>query len=160
MGFSLNKAIAQVTTNLNVKIKAVQSIVIKDADVDLTFDDPDHYLNGVEVTKTGHLTITSSGVFTVSVQAAGDLTKSGGGTIPIGNVEITTTATGTPAFTGTPSFVAGTPLTTGPLVVAHSDTGITAGTVDVTYKAVGGAPFLNKADGTYTTVLTYTIAAN
>jgi len=160
VGFSLNKVKAQTTgtTNLNVSIQGIQSIIVADANVDLPFTSPADYANGVTAIKSGHLTVTSSGIFSVSVKAAGDLTGPASATIPVNTVSITAAAIGSPALTGytfasnaaLTSAVSGTP-------VMHSATGVTTATVNVTYKAAGGNPYLNKADGTYTTILTYSI---
>jgi hypothetical protein len=144
---------------LNVTLSDIQSIVVNNADIDLNFTTPSNYSNGVRNTLMNHLTVTSSGKFIVKVKAAGThLTKSAtatGSPIPVSTISLTPTLAGTTFGTSTPTTI--TALTNADQTLYANTEGTTSSSINVSYKAAGGADYLNRT-GSFTTTLTYTIS--
>src|SRR5690606_29326156 len=87
---------------LNVNLSPLQSIVVNNAAVDLNYVNSVDYEQGVSATKTGHLTVFSTGGFKVSVMSnAATLTSTNGGTSPIDRGDIKIKATSVTGGTGT-----------------------------------------------------------
>ncbi|MES2826519.1 MAG: hypothetical protein V4687_00115 [Bacteroidota bacterium] len=160
IGFSANKAKAQATATLNVTLAAVQSITVAgpQATVTLPFTSAADYNAGVTLAQPDHITATSTGQFFIRVKADGPLTRVGGGTIPLNTISLTPTA-GTVAIPTAPTFTPITQLSTTDQELVRSTGGCVGSKINVSYRASGGAPYLDKVAGTYTALITYTIAA-
>ena len=159
--FMINAAKAQTTTAtaiVNVTLAAVQSIAVTQGTVTIPFATSADYNTGVTVAQADHLTASSSGQFFIRVKSNADLTGPAAATIPISTISLTPTA-GTTAAPGSPVYNTIASLSTSDQDLVTSTGGCNAAKFNVSYKASGGANYLNKAVGTYTATLTYTIAA-
>ncbi len=158
---TFNKANAQSTgtTNMTVALSSIQSIVVNDPTVLLNFVAPADYSTGVTVAKPAHLSVTSTGKFFVKVKAS-DLeliaqTGATGANIPVSTISLTSSLAGATFGTSTPATVS---LTNADQTLYNNTEGTTASNIDVSYKALGGANYLNRT-GNFSTTLTYTISA-
>src|SRR5690554_6237164 len=80
-------------TTVNIKLNAMQAILVNDPEVNLVYTTLDDYNEGVETTKTNHLTVYSVGGFIVNVKSDGDFIGANG-SIEAADVIITATAAG------------------------------------------------------------------
>lgn len=152
------------TANLKVVLNPVQAIVVNPLakSETLTYKTVADYEGGVASTAplADHLKVYAAGGFTVSASAA-DLTTTGG-TIAASSITVTPTA-------GTTKALAGASLTAKPLsstgaTIISSTKGGTGVTFNMSYKGAGDFDYIDKhlngqAPTEYTTVVTYTIAA-
>jgi hypothetical protein len=172
----VNSVKAQESSNVtvNLKFKPVQSIEVNLAQetVDLVYETPDDYHDGVSKKMEDHLTVFSTdGGFVVSVNAE-DVnfvrTGGGGGTIPVSHVILSAEegSTTNPEYTPTLSTIT---LSTTPTALITSTAGGNGLKYSVTYdNTTEGSDYkyINKyihSDGlesVYTAEVTYTIAAD
>ncbi len=145
------------TVTLNVVLTNEASIVIGSTfqTATLTYSTPANYANGVTTTQTAAMTTISNQAYSVTVLAGTDLLN-GANTIPVGDVTVT------PSFTGTNSNITITPQAI-PKTTALNIIASTVGTASQVYNlaysttAAPTADFIGKPAGTYTSTLTYTI---
>lgn len=163
---NLLNAQASANATLNVVLSDVRSIKVNPAQtsVSLTFSNVDDYNNGVSSEQNAHLEITSTGGYIIKVRASTANLVNGPNTIPANTVLLTPKQSSTGvASTGTGNSVNNTanltPVNLGasPATIISSTDGATKIFYDMTYKASGGPQYINKANGTYTTTITYTI---
>jgi hypothetical protein len=142
---------------LNVTLVATQSISVNATQetVTLTFDDATDYQNGVTSEQASHLAVSSTGLFQVKVNTSTENLVYETNNIPVSTVTVTPAyASGTdPDATAT-----GVSLSTTATTILDSDDGTAQAFYNVTYFASGGADYINKSAGTYTTTVTYTIS--
>lgn len=169
---SANSLFAQTsgTTNLNVNLGSVLAIEVANPSVTINMTTAAHLTAGNTTgSLSDHLKVTATEGFKVTVQAATDLTSSANDVIPVNTVVINTAkgsylgATGSTAPTTAPTFPTTAPAlsATAPVTIIESTTGDFRGfNVTYTIPATSTPAYIDKASGLYTTVLTYTIAAD
>ncbi|QJD96990.1 hypothetical protein HH214_14485 [Mucilaginibacter robiniae] len=157
------------TSNLNVHISEQIKIDFGDGsgnvgggDINLYFNTPDDYVNGVSATKNGHLVITSTGNYTVDVKtqdaALKGLTGTNSNTIDASAIKVQLLSTSGSGIAGN---------TTG-LNLSQTDSrfitsapATTKTALDVKYfTEPNDARFVGVTPDTYTTKITYTLTAN
>ncbi len=164
--FSVNSVMAEVPaesgqTTVNIKLNAMQAILVNDPEVNLVYTTLNDYNEGVETTKTNHLTVYSVGPFTVRVKAASNFNNTGEGTndaILASDVIITATAA-----EGSPGTSAPVTLSTSETPLITSPTGGFAKNYNVNYstkEAENAFAYAAKEGGTYTAQVTYEISSN
>ncbi|MGV8094385.1 MAG: hypothetical protein AB2L24_21220 [Mangrovibacterium sp.] len=145
---------------LNVTLVAAQSISVNATQktVTLTFDDATDYQNGVTSEQASHLEVSSTGLFQVKVNTSTeDLVYDDENNIPVSTVTVTPVyASGTDPDPD--ADATGVSLSTTATTILDSDDGTAQTFYNVTYFASGGADYINKSAGTYTTTVTYTIS--
>lgn len=170
--FAQDQSVLTGTVKLNIVLKPIQTITVNPTPVEgvtiegvnLVYDEKSDYENGVSVEQKDHLTVFSTGGFTVSVKSGGDFTNTGGNTniIEAGDVSVKATA-GKGKLNNV--VLAKTETTESTLI--SSDEGGRNLMYDVTYNNEAGASdayinhYLNGGveKNTFTTTVTYTIAA-
>lgn len=153
---------------LNVELQNACSIVFgagsNGQTATLSYTTPAHYLNGVSLSQAAAFTASSTQAYVIKVKSDGDLVYGSGGTpvgntdpIPIGNVTIQASATGTTGIV----FENAVALSGTDKVVLTADAGTVSQVFGLVYSTEGSekSDFINKAEGTYTSTLTYTITA-
>jgi len=157
------KAQATATANLSIQLADVMSLTLQDDQVSFVYNNATDYANtNMAVDKLSHLTVVSTKNFDITVKAS-QLT-SGGTTLPataLAAVKVSVANSTTPNGT-----IATVPLavTDGLLIDAASATATS--TYDIKYAIPNATPLLktsgntDSAPGTYTSTVTYTIAAN
>lgn len=163
-GVKAEDQVKSVTVNLNILLNPIQTITVTATQniVDINYKTIDDYETGVSVTQKNHLKIFSTGGFTVSVQADGNLTNSNGKEIQSSDVTLL-------AENGTGNEVKNT--TTAEIALdseqplISSDTGGRNLMYHITYSNKTGTKdkyinhYKNNDDNTFKTSITYTIAA-
>lgn len=163
--FSVNGVMAQGPSNyaqsdettVNIKLNPMQAILVNHTEVNLEYTTLENYNQGVEDTKTGHLTVYSVGGFTVRVKSDGDFMNGDSKFIPAKDVIITATAAG-----DSPGTFSSVELSQSATALITSTTGGFEKNYNVNYsnKLAGDAfAYAAKEGGTYTAVVTYEIAA-
>jgi hypothetical protein len=158
---------AQTSANatLNVVLSDVRSIKVNPAQatVTLNFANVTDYNNGVSSTQNAHLEVTSTGGYIIKVKSSTPNLVNGTNQIPVNTVTLTPLQSSGGAV-GTSTSAVGRASTLIPVNLGATATTIISSTdgatkifYDMTYRASGGAPYINKASGTYTTTITYTI---
>ena len=147
--------------NLSVVLSNVQSITASTNAVSLNFATASDYQNGVSQTIADHLSVFSNGVFTVSVSASGDLTgtTTPSNTIPVSTISLTPSTGSSINPTASPTY---TPvnLSTSSQTLIHNTSGVLIGKFNIKYSANDSNGDYLKPGDTYTTTITYTIAAS
>jgi hypothetical protein len=160
--FSVNGVMAEGPSNyaqsgqitVNIKLNAMQAILVNDPEVSLVYTTLDDYNEGVETTKTNHLTVYSVGGFIVNVKSDGDFIGTNG-SIEAEDVIITATAAG-----DSPGTFAPVTLSTSETPLITSTIGGFAKNYNVNYsnKLAGQAfAYAGKEGGDYTATVTYEI---
>lgn len=153
-------------TTLNVKLQAIQTLVVNSAqkNVFLDYKTVLDYNQGVESLQEDHLKIYSTGAFHVQVKSAADLIKrdNGAETIEASSLKVTSAPGSTNALAG--AIVGEVSLSTTATDIITSQLGGVDRNFNITYAGMGGNGFVNKyyndeTPTVYTTTLTYTIAA-
>lgn len=156
---------------LNVKLYPIQTIVVNAANVDLEYKTKDDYANGVTVSQGDHLTVYSTGGFTVNVKSehatlTSSLPTAAAESINSSDILITSAAGTTNSLAGA-AYETEVPLTTTGAQLIKSTTGGVNKNFNVTYKAKGDLDtYVNKyfKDGNnptvYTTNVIYEIVAS
>ncbi|MHA4896676.1 hypothetical protein ACXZ1K_18145 [Pedobacter sp. PWIIR3] len=167
IGFSANKAKAQnAPVTLNVVLAGVQTITASAASVSINLSTAPDYLNGKSSGAiTDHLTISSTGLFTISVKASGALTSgTPANDIPLNAVKLTPTfGSSTTTLTGPVLNTMDGTLTTSDQAFIKATNGTTSAKYAVDYMIKPGtasANLINRPAGTYATTITYTITPN
>lgn len=174
LGLTAFAANAQTDTDqvaLNVKLYPIQTIVVNAANVDLEYKTKDDYANGVTVSQGDHLTVYSTGGFTVNVKSetatlTTSLATANGESINSSDIKISAAAGTTNSLAGA-AYETNVPLTTTGAKLIKSTTGGVNKTFNVSYKAEGNLDsYVNKyfKDGNnptvYTTNVIYEIVAS
>jgi len=156
---------------LNVKLYPIQTIVVNVDNVDLEYKTKTDYADGVTVTKGDHLTVYSTGGFTVNVKSetatlTSSLPAAAAESISSSDILITSAAGTTNSLAGA-AYETEVPLTTTGAQLIQSTTGGVNKNFNVTYKAKGDLDtYVNKyfKDGNnptvYTTNVIYEIVAS
>jgi hypothetical protein len=165
-----NNVFAQTSANatLNVVLSDVRSIKINPAQsvVNLNFTTANDYANGINVSQNRHIEITSTSGFIVKVKASGNNLTNGTNTIPVNTITLTpflNTASMQRTMVASGSSFANSvytfPITLSPTpkLLVESSYGSTQIFFDINYASSGGASYMNKVSGTYSTTITYTI---
>jgi hypothetical protein len=168
------KSFAQNTANatLNVVLSDVRSIKVNPSqtNVSLVFANSADYNNGVSSDQVAHLEVTSTGGYAIKVKSSGPTLVNGANSIPVNTITLTPTVGTQKASVGagvTAIIPQSSNTQMGSLLAAilnptavnfiTSPTGVTKQFYDVKYNASGGTSYINKAAGTYTTTITYSI---
>jgi hypothetical protein len=144
-------------TTVNIKLNAMQAILVNDLEVNLVYTTLDDYNQGVDTLMQNHLTVYSVGGFIVNVKSDGDF-MNGSNSISAGDVIITATAAGDSPGTFDPVT-----LSTSETPLITSTTGGFEKYYNVNYSNIlAGQAFAyaNLEEGTYTAEVTYEIIAN
>jgi hypothetical protein len=143
---------------LQVVLKPVQNISVNtnQLTVALAFEKASDYLNGVASTQKKHLEVSSTGLFQVAVKASTENLEKGDDKIPVKTITIT------PKFGGSGTDPGAVPsaikLSNENQIILDSEKGTVQAFYDVEYNSSGGADYINKPEGTYETIVTYTIS--
>lgn len=168
---SANSIFAQTTgtTNLNVNLGSVLAIEVTNPTVTIQMTTAEHLTAGNTTgSLSDHLKVTATEGFSVTVKASGELSYNGT-EIPVSTVVVNTSKgsylgdSGSTEPTTNPSFPTTAPAlsSAAPVTIIESSTGDLRGfNVTYTIPAEKTPAYLNKAAGVYTTLLTYTIAAD
>lgn len=174
LGFYTAKAQSTANVTLNVILHPVQSIVVSAGGsiVNLVYDDTTKYNSGVTLAMADHLTVYSSGGFQVSVSVPTTTLGNGittgvgtGQTIAASGITVQA-AKGSTTNTGGSYGTTAIALSNTAQTLFSSTIGGAANKYNVTYKGAGNNVYVGKdfaagtAATTYTTQVTYTIAAN
>ena len=151
------QASASATANLSVVLAELRSITIGTPNVSVPITTAAHYQTGNSTTVANHVTITSSGAYKITATSATANLVSGANTIPTNTITLTPTA-GTVNGGGTVSYNAQPLVAATPGILIAGTAGTTSSSFNIKYAASGGSAYLVPA-GTYTTVVTYTVAA-
>jgi hypothetical protein len=144
-------------TTVNIKLNAMQAILVNDTEVNLEYRTLENYNQGVETLKENHLTVYSVGGFIVNVKSDGDFIGTNG-SIDAADVIITATAVG-----DSPGDFAPVTLSTSETPLITSTTGGFEKYYNVNYSNIlAGQAFAyaNLEEDTYTAEVTYEIIAN
>lgn len=168
MLFNVVNAQVTATSNLNVHITEQLKVDFGDGsvnggvgsgDVDLYFNTPEDYVNGVRATKNGHLLITSTKGYTVDVNTQTTTLTGGGSTsIAADAIKVKLLSTNSSDIVGNTTGLnlasaAGHFITSAPATTKSS--------IDVEYfTAPGDKRFVGVGAGTYATRIVYTVTAN
>ena len=149
------------TAELTINLKAVQSITVN-GNVVIDYDSAEDYANGVTSSvMQDHLSVVSAGGFTIRVSAP-DLTNDGSDIIKASSIKVV--AKGSKKTDGVVANDAGVSLNNDPVALISSTNGGVGKTFNVTYTGDSENAYINNynAEGsqTYTTTVTYTIAAS
>jgi hypothetical protein len=141
------------TANLNLKINSFQSINVV-GDINLEYRSIEDFSRGVEMTMQDHLSVFSTGGFTVYVKTASDLVN-GNETIEAEKIKVTASK----GSVSTLPNVVFTPvnLKTTPQTLIRSNDGAPTDKFNVTYKALGNNENVNKHKGASSAVFTTTV---
>jgi hypothetical protein len=161
-----SKAQASANTTLNVVLTDVRSIKVNPAQttVSLNFANAADYQNGVVNTQPSHLEITSTNGYVVKVKSASANLVNGTNNIPVNTITLMPNVTagnsggsGTVVISLSSASITPVNLSPTPTTIISSPTGQTKVFYDMKYGAQGGSSYINKAAGTYSTTITYTI---
>ena len=163
--FSVNGVMAQDPSNyaqsgqttVNIKLNAMQAILVNDPEVNIVYDDLEDYNIGVDKQMDNHLTVYSVGGFIVNVKSSGNFIGTDGS---IGAADVTITAT---AAGDSPGTFAPVTLSTSGAPLITSTTGGFEKYYNVNYSNIlAGQAFAyaNLEEGTYTAEVTYEISSN
>ena len=163
--FSVNGVMAQGPSNyaqsgqttVNIKLNAMQAILVNDGEVNIVYDDLDDYNTGADAQMNNHLTVYSVGGFVVNVKSDGDFIGTNG-SIDAADVIITATAAG-----DSPGDFDPVKLSTTAAALITSTTGGFEKYYNVNYSNILAGQAFAYADleeDTYTAEVTYEIIAN
>jgi len=151
---------------LNVKLNAIQTIEVNAAQktVDLIYNSAEDYSKGVSLEQTDHLKIYSTGAFFVTVKSdVNDIKRTNGKeTIAASTIKIKASDGATNKLSG--ATVGEASLSTTPTNIISSGVGGVNKNFNITYSGMGADAYVNKyfndeTPTTYSTIVTYTIAA-
>jgi hypothetical protein len=146
------------SVEVKITLNPFQAIIVSSTPVELNYATAEDYNNGVmSALQPNHLTVHAIGGFTVSVRTDHDfqIGSTTTNSIPASDVKVKVGPNG--GALGAP-----VPLSTGGSTLFTSDTGGFNKKYDVQYDNSAGSLFkyADKASGTYSAVVTYTIASN
>jgi len=151
---------------LNIKLNAIQTIEVNATQkaVDLIYKSVEDYSKGVSLEQTDHLKVYSTGAFFVTVNSAvNDITRTNGEeTIAASTIKIKASEGSTNKLSG--ATVGEASLSTTATNIISSGVGGVNKNFNITYSGMGADAYVNKyfndeTPTTYSTVVTYTIAA-
>ncbi len=159
----VNGQSADDNTTLNVKLSGLQAITVKSDQktVNLVYDTPDKYLQGVSSLNEDHLNVFSTGAFQVTVHSA-DLKRNGGSeTIEASTIKIKAEVGSNNPLTG--QTMADIALANEPVNLISSEVGGFNKNFNITYTGKGEdayrTDYIAGGENIYTTTVTYTITA-
>ncbi len=151
------QASSSATANLSVVLSELRSITVGTPNVSIPITTAAHYQSGNFTDVTNHLTVTSSGAYKITATSATSNLVNGVNNIPANTITLTA-SNGNVNGTGTVSYTAQQLVPTTPGTLIGCTAGTTNSSFNVRYAASGGSSYLVPA-GTYTTTVTYTVAA-
>jgi hypothetical protein len=145
-----------VDVTANIILHPIQAIVVNPTTINLTYLSLDDYNNGVKSENANHLTVYAVGGFVVRVKAGDVNFVNGTKNIPVSDVIVKATASGTSpgAFSDVPLSTTATPL------ITSTSTGGFALKYNVVYDNTAAGDvfgYAGKDEGTYTATVTYSI---
>ena len=145
---------ASVSGNATVNVASMSELIISQPAVKLIFGSANDYKNGVSVTMTNHLRVSSTVPYDITVKASGaTLTSTSGNTLPVNLIRIE----GASGQSGiTPIILSATAQK---LMNASAPAIDRLLSIKYSIPSAQAAQLLNKAGGDYTTTVTYTIVA-
>jgi hypothetical protein len=142
--------------SVTVNVKDIAEISVNHSQTELAFTSAADYMQGVSVTKTGHLTLSKTSPFNVYVRSATPALAQGTNQIPAGLVQVSVLNAG-PGFPAAAAvYLSATPQ----LLIAGAFPTINK-SVDIQY-SIGPAAatqLLNKPAGTYSATVVYSFVA-
>lgn len=153
--FTVHQANAQSSgqANLTVDLSNVVALTVSSPNVAIPFNTATHYQSGNTATQNNHISITSTGSYTVKVKALSANLTDGSNNIPVSTIGITPTI----ASGGSPTLSNVSSLTTTNQTFATSSSGTLATVFNIQYAASGGTDYINKPAGNYDVTIEYTI---
>jgi hypothetical protein len=151
------QASASGTANLSVVLSELRSITVGTPNVSVPITTAAHYQTGNFTDVANHVTITSSQAYKITATSATANLVNGVNSIPANTITLTPTA-GTVNGGGTVTYNAQPLVTATPGNLIAGTAGTTSSSFNIKYTASGGSSYLVPA-GTYTTTVTYTVAA-
>lgn len=150
-----NEAVtASVSGNTTVNVASISELIVSQPAVKLIFGSANDYKNGVSITMTNHLNVSSTVPYDITVKASGaTLTSASGNTLPVNLIKIEGGA-------GQSGIIPVTLSATAQKIVSASAPAIDR-KLNIKYSipSAQATQLLNKAGGDYTTTVTYTIVA-
>ncbi|MBB5636572.1 hypothetical protein HDE68_002473 [Pedobacter cryoconitis] len=137
-----------------VNVSNMMELVVPDPNVTLTVSTTANYQQGVTTTKPGHIKVSSTVPYNVTVKASSNfLSSAGGAQIPVGVITIE----GMTGQTGIQPIV----LSSAPQVIISSANPVIDRLLNLQYRipATQTSNLLNKTAGSYSTTVTYSIVA-
>ncbi len=151
------QASSSATANLSVVLSELRSITIASPNVTIPITTAAHYQSGNFTEVTNHIAVTSSGAYKITATSATANLVSGSNTIPTNTITLTPSA-GTVNGGGVVTYTAQPLVNATPGTLVAGTAGTTSSSFNMKYAASGGSAYLVPA-GTYTTTVTYTVAA-
>lgn len=170
---SVNGVFAETTgptdnVKLNIILQPIQTITVNPAntDVNIIYSSKDHYSIGTETSVANHLTVFSTGGFTVNVKSDGDFINSKGNDNKIDAADVKVTASGGLTGSEFATVSLATSEGSGSNLISSNKGGRDI-SYNVTYNNSAGVNnkyinhYVNGGDdkNTFTATITYTIAA-
>ena len=152
------QASSSATANLSVVLSDLRSITVNAPNVTIPITTAAHYQSGNFTDVPNHLLVTSSGAYKITATSATANLVNGSNTIPANTITLTPTAGTSVNGGGTMTYNAQPLVNATPGTLIAGGAGTTSSSFNVKYTASGGASYLVPA-GSYTTVVTYTVAA-
>jgi len=151
------QAASSATANLSVVLTELRSITVASPNVSIPITTAAHYQTGNATDVANHITVTSSGAYKITATSATANLVSGSNNIPSNTITLTPTA-GVVNGGGTVTYAAQPLVSATPGTLVAGTAGTTSSSFNMKYTASGGSSYLVPA-GTYTTTVTYTVAA-
>lgn len=151
------QASSSATANLSVVLSELRSITVAAPNVSVPITTAAHYQTGNFTDVPNHVQITSSGAYKITATSATANLVNGSNNIPTNTITLTPTA-GTVNGGGTVTYTAQPLVASTPGTLVAGTAGTTSSSFNMKYTASGGTAYLVPA-GTYTTTVTYTVAA-
>lgn len=156
---------AQSEVTLNIKLHPIQTLVINQAKVDINYSTKEDYTNGVTIQEPEHITVYSTGGFTVQVKASSanlvNADSSNSETIAAADIQVSAmeSEASIPGIT-----LNAVSLDTNPKDLIVSPSGAVDKSFDISYAAKADGAYIGKAFNTteptvYSTDVVYEIVA-
>ncbi|MFD0699484.1 hypothetical protein [Myroides pelagicus] len=154
------------TTNLNVNLADIYELTVNDPSVNIDMNTVEHFQHGnTSGELANHVQVTATQKYEVKVVASSDLTNNGI-TIPVNTVEVrvkgnTNLAKGSaPAnFTATHNVAALNTTESNAIITTTSGSAKMGYAIEYAIPAEQTAAYTDKAEGTYSTTVTYNLYA-
>ena len=145
-------------TNLAVELQSIQSITVNEAqaNVAIALTTASEYLNGKTSHQADHIKIMSSSNYEIKVSAATNLIGESS-SIDVGTVSLVPSLGSIGGENNNSLNMSPVALSLADTTLVQASHGDAERTFNVDYKVSGGADYLNKPTGIYSTLITYTI---
>lgn len=145
-------------TNLKIELQSIQSITVNEAqsNVAIALTTASEYLNGKSSQQADHIKIMSSSNYEIKVSAATNLIGESS-SIDVGTVTLVPSQGSIGGDSSNNLNMNPVALSLGDTTLVQASQGDAERSFNVDYKVSGGAAYLNKPSGTYSTLITYTI---